>query len=261
MKNKLFTALLVLLAVIFVVSAFFVTKYLVESNKRTGEFDELSSFVEQAQKDFAEENGDGSDKEDLARLESYRALHEQNSDMAGWLRVPGTAIDYPVMYTPDDPEFYLRRSFEKEDSRHGTLFIDSRCTVSPQSDNVIIYGHNMQDKSMFAPVLEYKDPEYYLEHKKILFDTLDELSEYEVFAVVLTDVDIWNFEEPDFYSMTTAENAKEFNQFVDMVREASLYETGIVPRYGERIISLSTCEYSTDEGRMVLFAREIKKEE
>ncbi len=261
MNKYLFRALVILCIIIFLAAALYAADYLYMSNKSKTEFENLASTVgvSSSHENNSSEAGDENRGPD-ERLLSYQKLHEENPDMVGWIKIDGTTIDYPVMQTKEDPEFYLRRDFSKEQSQAGTPFIDAACTVSPRSDNIIIYGHNMSDKTMFAPILSYEDPYFYRDHKKIEFNTIDEIGEYEIFAVLLTNVNIWDFDEPNYYGMVEAQNAKEFNQFVDMVREASLYETGIEPRYGEKLISLSTCEYSEEDGRMMILAREIPEE-
>lgn len=116
-----------------------------------------------------------------AMLERYQQLHEQNADMAGWIRIDGTQIDYPVMYTGDD--FYLSHGFNKEESKSGTPFIDKRCTLLPFGTNTIIYGHHMKNGTMFAELERYQDESYYQDHPTIQFDTLYEQREYEIIAV------------------------------------------------------------------------------
>ncbi len=265
MNKILFRALIILCIIVFLAAALYIADYFYTSSQRKNDFANLASFVENpsAVSDTTT-SGDGSESkaepDNSALLASYKALQQENPDMVGWIAIDGTTVDYPVMLTKEKPEFYLRRDFKKASSQAGTPFVDANCSISPRSDNVIIYGHNMDDKSMFAPILNYTDPKFYKEHKKIRFDTTEETGEYEIFAVLLTNVNIWDFEEPDYYGMIEAQNAKEYNQFIKMVREASLYETGIEPRYGEKLISLSTCEYSEADGRMMVLAREIAEE-
>lgn len=191
------------------------------------------------------------------------ALYKQNPDIAGWLSIKGTVVDYPVMYTPEDGEYYLYRNFEKEEdpSKEGCLFIDKNCTMEPRSTNLLIHGHNMKNGSMFHTLLEYKEEAYYREHKTIRFDTLYEEEEYEIVSVFLSK--IYKKSETDvfkFYQFYDAENKKQFDDFVSNCKELELYETGVAPVYGDKLLTLSTCEYSTENGRIVVVARKVKAE-
>ncbi len=196
-------------------------------------------------------------------LGAMAALYKQNPDIAGWLSIKGTVVDYPVMYTPEDGEYYLYRNFEKEEdpSKEGCLFIDKNCTMEPRSTNLLIHGHNMKNGSMFHTLLEYKEEAYYREHKTIRFDTLYEEEEYEIVSVFLSK--IYKKSETDvfkFYQFYDAENKKQFDDFVSNCKELELYETGVAPVYGDKLLTLSTCEYSTENGRIVVVARKVKAE-
>lgn len=193
-------------------------------------------------------------------LPSMKKLYDQNSDIAGWIKIEGTEVDYPVMYTPQDGEYYLYRNFEKEEdpTKEGCIFIDKNCTVEPRSTNLLIHGHNMKNGTMFHTLLDYREEEFYQEHKRIRFDTLYSEDEYEIAAVFLTK--IYNKDETDvfkFYQFYDAKNEEEFDEFISNCKEKELYETGVTPEYGDELITLSTCEYSTDNGRIVVVARKV----
>ncbi len=188
----------------------------------------------------------------------YDGLWEQNPDMAGWLSLPGAKLSYPVMYTPEDPEYYMRRGFDKNYAVSGSLFIGDGC--APDSTHVIIYGHHMNDGSMFGSLTSYADPEYWKNHPVISYDTLTQTGEYEVMAAfysrVYTEQDSGVFRYYQYADLTAAE------RFVDYIRQAkasSLYDTGISAQYGDRILTLSTCSYHTEDGRFVVVAREKKE--
>ena len=111
---------------------------------------------------------------DAPVLEKYRNLHAINPDMVGWIKIEGTPIDYPVMYTPEDGDFYLHHNFEGKTSRSGVPFIDERCSVGQPGANIIIYGHNMKNGSMFGTLDAYKDEAWFQAHPIIQYDTLNE---------------------------------------------------------------------------------------
>lgn len=196
-------------------------------------------------------------------LPELKELYGQNSDLAGWLKIGDTVIDYPVMFTPDDGEFYLYRTFEKEDdpTLEGTLFIDKNCSVDPRGANLIIHGHNMRNGSMFHTLTEYMDEEYYLEHPAIEYSSLYETGEYEIAAVFLSKIYRKSDDVFKFYQFYDAKTKAEFDDFVQNIRELALYETGITPEFGDELITLTTCEYSQDNGRIVVVGRRVTDSE
>ena len=111
-----------------------------------------------------------------AILPELKEAYERNPDMVGWIRIDGTEVDYPVMYTPGE-DYYLYRDFDKQESKQGCIFIDKHATLEPRDTNLLFHGHNMKDGSMFRTLLEYKKESYYKEHPTIHFDTLYERGE------------------------------------------------------------------------------------
>ena len=188
-------------------------------------------------------------------LEVYKTMKEDNPDFAGYLRVPGTMLEYPVMYTPYDPEKYLHMDINGNSSDDGLPFIDRRCEVTPDSDNIIIYGHNMKDGSMFASLMSYQDKKYYKEHPIIRYDTVDEIREYEVMSAFYDKV---YYEDEDvfkFYNFINAENKDDFDSNVKQYLKKSVYDTGVNAEYGDKLLTLVTCAYHTENGRFVVIAR------
>jgi len=196
-------------------------------------------------------------------LPQMRALYAQNSDLAGWIKIEGTKVDYPVMYTPDDGEFYLYRTFEKEKdpTLEGTLFIDKNCTVDPRGTNLIIHGHNMKNGTMFHTLTEYADEEFYKEHPTFEYTTLYEEEEYEIVSVFLSRIYNKDDDVFKFYKFYDAGTEEEFDEFIDNIKELELYKTGIEPEFGDELITLTTCEYSQDNGRIVVVGRKIDDKE
>lgn len=189
-------------------------------------------------------------------------LYAENNEIAGWIQIEGTKIDYPVMYTPDDGQFYLYRNFAKEEdpTQEGCLFIDEHCTIDPRSTNLLIHGHNMKNGTMFHTLLNYKDESFYKEHPIITYKTLYEEQQYEIAYVFLSKVynvddDVWKF-----YKFYNATNPEEYDDFVTHCKELELYDTGVTAKYDDELITLTTCEYSTDNGRMVVVARRVTEE-
>ena len=187
-------------------------------------------------------------------LPQYLQLFQENPELAGWLRIEGTVIDYPVMHTPEDPEKYLHRNFQGQDSYAGTPFIDYRC--STDSDNLVIYGHNMSDGSMFHTLPDYQQKNYWQAHPVICFDSVFEEREYQVVAAFYDRVYYTHETNFKFYNFINAADQAEYNKAVAIFKEKSLYDTGITPEYGQQLITLVTCTYHVDNGRFVVVACE-----
>lgn len=189
-------------------------------------------------------------------------LYAQNSDLAGWIRIEDTVIDYPVMYTPDDGQFYLYRTFQREDdpSKQGCVFVDENCTIDPRSTNLLLHGHNMRNGSMFHSLVEYADPDYYAAHPTIQYTTLYEQEEYEIVYVFRSRVYNTNDDVFKYYKFYNAYTPEEFDRFVAGCEELALYDTGIEPQFGDEFLTLNTCEYTEENGRMVVVARRIRPE-
>lgn len=188
-------------------------------------------------------------------LYQYRALYEINHDMVGYIEIPGTSIRYPVVQSPYQANYYLRRNFYKRSATCGTIYVREACDVNKPSDNVTIYGHKMRNGTMFADLHSYKEKSFWLENKYIHFDTLTQYHTYEIFAVFQTSantVDSFNY-----HLFDDAQNEAEYDDFVSKCKSLSYYETDITPVYGDKLITLSTCDKDIEDGRLVVVARRI----
>ena len=185
----------------------------------------------------------------------YAKLYEANKDFIGWIEIEGTKISYPVMYTPDDPEYYLHRNFEGEYEYSGLPFVDGACSIEPRSTNIIIYGHNMKNDTMFSHMLDYKDEDFYKEHPYITFNTIYGDAQYEIVAVILARALYDDEEGFRYYGMIDAASQEEFDEYMDGIHSQELYDTGVDAVYGDELLTLSTCEYSQANGRMAIVAK------
>ena len=185
------------------------------------------------------------------------ALHEENPDCIGWLTIDGTMIDYPVMYHPEKENYYLHRDFDGNYNANGCLFLAENCEPEP-SDNLIIYGHHMNSGKMFAALEGYKEKKFCEEHPLVIYNTLHGKETYQVLAAFATPV----YTENDFayYAFTKAEGKRDYDSFIEAVKNHSFYDTGVTAVYGEKLLTLSTCEYSQKNGRMVVVAKKIETE-
>ena len=193
---------------------------------------------------------------DSLLLERYAALKEENPDFFGWLAISNTVIDYPVMHTPSDPEYYLRRAFDGSYATGGVPFLDGVCYEG--CGNFIIYGHNMRNGTMFADLLKYADQSFWQAHPVIRFDTQVEIAEYEVLAAFYGR--IYYVDETDvfrYYRYTDVSDPDVFEEYIAQVRAAALYNTDVDAQPGDQLITLSTCSKHTENGRFVVVARKI----
>ncbi len=187
-------------------------------------------------------------------FEKYSAVYEQNSNFVGWISIEGTNIDYPVMQTIGKPNYYLKRNFEKQYSDYGVPYVQENCDLE-FSDNCVLYGHHMNNGTMFSDLCKYADEDFYREHKTICFDTLSGFGEYEVIAAFKTAA--YSQQGFKYYHFTLADSAEDFDAYISKCKELALYDTGVTAEYGDRLITLSTCEYSRNNGRMVVVAKQV----
>lgn len=189
-------------------------------------------------------------------LEHMAQLYEKNPDVAGWITIEGTVVDYPVMYTPQDPEKYLRRDFDGNDSRGGVPFMEDACSIDPESDNLIIYGHNMKNGTMFRTLMSYTEEEFWKEHPQIQYSTLYETRTYDILAAFYDRV-YYKYEDVfKFYQFIDAEHEDAYQEAISYYKTHALYDTGITAAYGDRLLTLVTCAYHEENGRFVVVARQ-----
>lgn len=267
MKKKIFWILLVLLILIFCISTFFVLREVL-SRKHTQDLYEqiaqqkeihASEQTEAPREPETTENAEQTKPAEQlvqkpAILPEYRALAKQNPDMVGWLCIEDTTIDLPVMYSPDRPDYYLNHDFTGETNRYGCLYIQEDCDLQRPSDNLIIHGHDMhRDGLMFGNLIFYLEKDFWEAHPRFRFDTLWEHGLYEIIAVARTAVD-----EFPYYHFIDAAGEEEFNAYVEKCKSISLYDTGKTAEYGDQLITLSTCIYHKQGGRLIVVAKKVK---
>lgn len=160
--------------------------------------------------------------EQPAAERNIQALITENADCIGWLSIDGTNISYPVMHTPSDPQKYLRRNFYGKYSQSGVPFLDGRCDL--QSSNLIIYGHNMRNGTMFSDLKRYMDRDFLNAHRTVKFETADGVQTFIVTEALKTNTsDAW-------YDRIAVEDGRH--------------------------LVLSTCHGSGKDGRLLIIAAE-----
>ncbi len=186
-------------------------------------------------------------------LPEYLPFYQQNSDMVGWITIPDTKVNYPVMQTPSEPDYYLKRDFYRMGSDWGAIYAREVCDINKPSDNITLYGHHMRDGSMFAQLLKFQSQDFWQSHQTFTFDTLYEHHTYQIWAVFKTSANIGSNHFP-YHRFSDAVTEEEFNEYVETVKKLAFYDTGITPEYGDKLLALSTCEYTLDNGRFVVCA-------
>lgn len=268
MKKLVYVLTIILLLLVFGISAFFVGSYIIESREQARKQEEAAALKDSlkatipAAPETPEETspiptfGAVEMRDENGMLIEYGALKaEKYPDLAGWIRIDGTKIDYPVMQTPDRPNYYLKRDADGNDSAWGAIYAREECNLDEPSDNVTLYGHTMKDGSMFAVLHDYIDQQVWQNNPLIFLDTLYEYRVYKIFAVFATSANLG--EGFTYHNMIEAENEEDFNKFISTCKKLSYYDTGITPQYGDKVICLSTCEYTHDNGRLVVAAVRI----
>lgn len=192
----------------------------------------------------------------------YVDLYKKNPDIIGWLTVDGTRMDYPVMQTQNDPEFYLRRNFDKEYSISGVPFMDAQSDIFKPTSNWMLYGHNMKDGTMFHDLLDFADKDFYQDHKTIKFDTIYKggQGEYAIIAAFYSQIYPENKNVFKYYNYAGLTGENKFKEYVTEVKKLSEYDTGVDAQYGDQLITLSTCSYHVPDklGRFAVVAKRIK---
>ncbi|MCD8122275.1 MAG: class B sortase [Clostridiales bacterium] len=286
MKKRVLNILMVIFAVIFVVSGGFLIRNLTEYRRQETAFEELSSLfpetetltaiiqaAQESQTENPTETGESEadvplkdrispeewkawwEAEAEGRFPVYQSLAGQNPDMVGWVRIEGTGMDYPVCQTPDDPEYYLHRNMNHENSSYGTPFLDANCTLEDPRSSLLIYGHHMRNGQMFAGLQNYTSVSYYEQHPYIQFDTLTEAGSYEI--VMALRLDAGGTQVP-WQQLLFPADESEFQAAWAIAEQKKFYETGVEVNADDELLALVTCEYTQANGRLMVIAKRIR---
>ena len=265
-KKSVLVLLIVIFAFVFLYSGFVLLREYKMRERDSQTFDDLAdlimmpdesaSNVDDVIGDSGEEDNASDNQSDVDVDSTPAVVHKRNlvpiitknSDCLGWIYIKDSAVDYPVMFTPNEPEKYINLSFDWKYSAYGVPFMDYRCTE--QCDNIILYGHNMKDGSMFATVRRYMDEDFFYTHPKIEFETVVGCRTYSVFAIVsLKAADSW-------YSCHDFDNEATFDEIIRKMRAKSLYKNDVEVEFGKQILTLSTCYGVARDDRIIVLAVE-----
>lgn len=253
--KKLKSIVLPLSFICLVVSTIFFLQYFIDGFQDQKEKEDLI-LKKQTITELADAGVDPQEARVL--LPQYKTLYEENSDLIGWVKIEDTPLDYPVMQNIEDNEYYLHRDYYREYEYSGLPFLDIKCSIDPPSTNLMIYGHNMKSDAMFSCLTKYIDKEYYLQHPIIKFDTLYEESEYQIIAVILSKVYMKSDDVFKFYQFVQANSETEYDEYILNMKKLSLYDTGFGASYGDQLLTLVTCNYHTENGRLAVLAKKVK---
>ena len=238
--NLLYTLAMIVFAAIFLISGGLLVKRFLDDRKTESEFADLQSMIDTAATPApAGENVNPNG----AR---FAALRDKNSDFIGWISIDGTNLDFPVMYAPDNKDFYLRHDFNKAYSVYGVPYLDEQTTLgaNAESDNLIIYGHNMKTGMMFASLMNYKSQSYYEAHPYFYLYTPNQTYKVNLFAGCIVDHDA------DVYATSLSDS------YLQQCINESTFKSGSGVPTGS-ILTLSTCDYDFDNARYVLMGELI----
>lgn len=257
---------LVLLTVACAFFTFMLCKELIQRDVEKSEFEELQNMVEQnifiQNENLSDKNDDKNDFEEDNGVQSggimvkYASLYEMNNDLVGWVKIENTRVNYPVMQTKEDEEFYLKRNFKRQETKSGTPFLSANSNIDTENNQEIIFGHNMRNDTMFGDLLSYKDKEFFKENQIVTFDTLYKERHYEIFAVFSMDI-AENNNHFEFYNHTEFNSEKAFNAFMSEISNLSWYNIENPPVYGDSILTLITCDSLLNTKRFVVMAKLI----
>ena len=261
-------ALILVFTLIFLISGGLLLDYYVKSNRAAQSFDQIAQMVEQVKKTQPTvPEGETEPTVELVQVQhpetgetvmvlpEYAELFTMNPDTVGWISIDGTRVNYPVMHHPQQKDYYLYLDFYEKYSNNGSIYIQENCDVFTPSDNVTIYGHRMNSGAMFADLLLFKDEEFYNAHPHIRFDTLQERNYYVILSVFTISASVNNGFQ--YHHFVDAADEGEFDSFVQQCKLRALYDTGVTAQYGDKLITLSTCEKGDSNRRVVVVAKRI----
>ena len=271
-RRIIYSCVYIILALLIILSLIYIVRFFV-SKKQSIQESQLLDTIEISENQVKKENEvtketvneslrenvEETNNQDFERILKVEKLQEENSDIVGWLEIEGTSINYPVLQGIDN-DYYMTHNYKKQKSKNGSIFLTKDYDWSIPSSNLLIYGHNLNNGTMFQELLKYAKEEFYKEHPTIRFTTNKEDAEYEIISVFKSRV-YYKSEKNVFryYFFVNAKSEAEYNEFVQNAKKASIYNIDATAQYGDQLITLSTCSYHVEEGRFAVVGRKITK--
>lgn len=277
-------ALIVIFAAVFVLSAIYLGGYFLENRQAEENYDQLASIRNDGTEATrpsspSSESTEGGDTQAPQMLSELVDIYAMNNDLVGWITMDEVKVNHPVMQRLSDDDYYLTRDFYHQESMAGCMYVPASCDVYKPSDNVVIYGHTLKTGAMFGRLSRYREKSFWENNQTFTFDTLYERHTYRIFAVFKTagkqydsEGNVWGY---PYHRMNEFEDEASFNKFIQDIKGAAFkgdnpyqgyafYDTGITPTYGDKLLCLSTCEYTmkdpdgTVNGRLVVMAVRVQ---
>lgn len=250
-----------------IISIIYVLKYIFTNISLKKELEEETNLLNTIEIDESKletietnESQEGNLEEQIQteRMLQVKELKEENQDIVGWLEIENTNINYPVLQGKDN-QYYMTHNYKKQKSKNGSIFLDKDYNWDIKSNNLLIYGHNLNNGTMFQELLKYEKENFYKEHPVIRFTTEKEDSNYEIISVIKTRVFYQNEENVfRYYFFINPKSEEEYNKFITNAKKESLYETNKTANYGDELITLSTCSYHVKDGRFAVIGKKIE---
>lgn len=229
---------------------------------------QLNSSLQTIVKDFSTAVSDAVGGGDTLTPAAEKLL-QLNPDTVGWVVIDGTNVNLPVVQrkSADGNEYYLTRSFDGSSNKAGTIFLDYRATLNAKerSENLVLYGHNQRDKSMFGDLAQYKhNLEFYKAHPTVTFASNYRTDVYKIFAMFVTPVEPYQTSDGfifDYHNYINFDKNSDYDTFYNLAMERTQIITGVDIKYGDEFLTLSTCSNEFEPSRFVVIARKVRKGE
>ena len=262
-KGIIYIFVYILLSILILISAIYIIKFLLSKEEAKKESELLDTVeinnneIEKETKETEEmtEKTNEVENKETERMLKVKELQKENADIVGWLEIENTSINYPVLQGEDN-EYYMTHNYKKEKSKNGSIFLNKDYDWNIPSSNLLMYGHNLGNGTMFQELLKYSSENFYKEHPVINFATENEDAEYEIISVFKSRV-YYKSEQNVFryYYFINANTEEEYNNYVENAKKASIYEIEPTAKYGDQLITLSTCSYHVKDGRFAVVGR------
>ena len=260
-SKKIKNILYILFIIIFLISIFYIINYFINVEKSKKNIEEIRQIMNgntlnnnEETKKLIEEQAETTNY----KIENLKKIQEENSEIIAWINIEGTEINYPILQS-DNNEYYLTKNYKKQYDANGSIFLDCRYDLEKPSDNFLIYGHNNNNGLMFDNLLAYEDKNYYENHPTINLTTIEEDAVYKIISVFKSEV----YEKSEdnkfvYYNYIDFENDEQYYSYIENCIKNSLYKIEDNINYKEKLLTLSTCEYSKKNGRFVVVAIKTK---
>ena len=262
-NTKIYILIYWILISLIIISIIYILKYIFTNISLKKEIIEETNLlntieIDESKLENVEENKEREEPKEKEKVLKVKELRKENQDIVGWLEIENTNINYPVLQGKDN-EYYMSHNYKKQKSKNGAIFLDKDYDWNIKSNNLLIYGHNLNNGTMFQELLKYEKESFYKEHQIINFITEKEEANYEIISVIKTRVYYKNEKNVfRYYFFINPKSEKEYNEFITNAKKESLYETNKTANYGDELITLSTCSYHVKDGRFAVIGKKIE---